>query len=397
MTVQRLVTGRVKLLLVGAGHAHLEIMRRLAADPPGVELTAISLGARQHYSGMVPGYIQGTYSEEEISVDVPRLAARSGGRFVAGRAVAVEPGERRVRLASGEAISYDLVSFAVGSQAAGADDPVVAAHALGVKPLARVAELRARLLELAARAGDAPASAAAPRHEEDGSRDGRAAVAVVGGGAAGVEVALAATRVLDDARVDRQVTIFEGSSEILSGYTDRFRARAGELLAARGIAVRKGTRVRAVHADAVETADGARLPADLTIWLTGAVAVAQPLFRGSGLPLDERGFLLLDDSLRSLGDPRVFAAGDCGTLARYPETPKAGVYAVREAPVLWGSLLAALNGGPAPRYRPQTGFLSLLNTADGRALLSYKGMAAHGRWAWRLKDWIDRRFVARYR
>jgi selenide,water dikinase len=381
VTVQRLVTGRVRLLLVGAGHAHLEIMRRLAADPPGVELTVVSLGPRHHYSGMVPGYLQGTYSEAEIAVDVPRLAARSGGRFVAGRAVAVDPGERRVRLASGGELAYDLASFAVGSETAGVDDPAVAAYAERIKPLARVVDLRARLLELAGRT-------------EAGER---AAVAVVGGGAAGVEVALAAARLLDDARVERRLTLFDAGPEILSGsgYSHRFRARAGEVLARRGIEVRTGARVAAVDAGAVETEDGSRLPADLTVWLTGAVA--SPIFQGSGLPLDDRGFLLLDDSLRSLGDPRVFAAGDCGTLASHPATPKAGVYAVREAPFLWGSLVAALSGGPAPRYRPQQGFLSLLNTADGRALLSYRGIVSHGRGAWRLKDWIDRRFVARYR
>ena len=95
-------------------------------------------------------------------------------------------------------------------------------------------------------------------------------------------------------------------------------------------------------------------------------------------------------------DPRVFAAGDCATLANHPDTPKAGVYAVREAPILWRSLLAAVAGAPPPRYTPQTGFLSLLNTADGRALLRWRGVLAHSRWAWRLKDRIDRRFVERY-
>ncbi len=354
-------------------------MRRLAGDPPGVELTVVSLEARQHYTGMVPGYLQGTYSEDEISVDLARLAARSGGRFVAGRAVAVDPRERRVALAGGGELGYELVSFAVGSLPAGAGEPAIAAHAAGVKPLTRVTDLRARLLELAGRT-------------EAGER---AAVAVVGGGAAGVEVAFAAARLLDDARVERQVTILDGGAEILAGSSARFRARALEVLAGRGIAVRTGVKALAVQADAVDLDDGSRLPSDLTVWLTGAVA--QPLFQGSGLAVDERGFLLLDDSLRAVGDPRIFAAGDCGTLASHPATPKAGVYAVREGPVLWGSLLATLGRTPPPRYRPQHGFLSLLNTADGRALLSYKGWTAHARWAWRLKDGIDRRFMARYR
>ncbi|HEV7517304.1 MAG TPA: FAD-dependent oxidoreductase [Thermoanaerobaculia bacterium] len=383
MTVLRLRPGTVRLLLVGAGHAHLEILRRLALEPLGVTLTVVSWAPRHHYSGMVPGYLQGTYTEEQISVDVPRLVGRAGGRFLAGIAVAVDPARQTVRLASGEELTYDLVSFAVGSNTAGADAPEIAAHALSIKPLARVAALRERLLGLA---------------REDGERR----VAIVGGGAAGVEVAFACARVLDTAggiggRGPRRLTIVESGPEILAGYTGRFRALARRLLAERGIEILTGRRARAVHPREVELEGlhgGNEVPSDLTIWLTGAVAF--PLFRGSGLPLDGRGFLLLDDALRSLADPRIFAVGDCGTLAHYPDTPKAGVYAVREAPILWASLKATLDGVQPPSYRPQAGFLSLLNTADERALLEYKGQVAHGRWAFWWKDWLDRRFLARY-
>jgi selenide,water dikinase len=367
---------RRRLLLVGAGHALLEILRRLILEPLAeVELTVVSLGALHHYSGMVPGYLQGTYREEEIAVRVPELVERAGGRFVAGRAVGVDPGERRVRVETREEgireVAYDLVSFAVGSNTAGVDSPEVAGQARRIKPLERVHALRQRLLDLT---------------EEK--------VAVVGGGAAGVEVSLAIAAVLERTGSAHRITILDAGEEILAGYRDRFRERAREILAKRGIAVRTGQRVAAVHAGEVETESGVRVPSRLTVWLTGAVA--WPLFRDSGLPLDGRGFLLIDDALRSVADPRIFAAGDCGTLASHPETPKAGVYAVREAPVLWESLQAAVRRGEPPRYRPQRGFLSILNTGDGRALLDYKGIVSHSRWAWRLKDRLDRRFMARY-
>jgi pyridine nucleotide-disulfide oxidoreductase family protein len=365
-----------RLLLVGAGHAHLEILRRLILEPmPEIELTAVSLSPLHHYSGMVPGYLQGTYREDEIAVRVPDLVERAGGRFVAGRAVGLDPGRRTVRLEGGEEIPYDLVSFAVGSNTAGLADPEIAGEAERMKPLARVVALRRKLLELT-----------------EGS--GVVTVAVVGGGAAGVEVALAVAALLEKAGGAHRITILDSGVEILSGYRDRFRGRARRILARRGIDVRPAARVAAVRAGEVETAAGDRVPSRLTLWLTGAVG--WPLFRDSGLPLDDRGFLLTDDALRSLGDPRIFAAGDCGTLARHPETPKAGVYAVREGPVLWASLRVAVRGGEPPRYEPQHGFLSILNTGDGRALLDYKGVVSHSRWAWRLKDRIDRRFMARY-
>jgi selenide,water dikinase len=272
-------------------------------------------------------------------------------------------------------VPYDLVSFAVGSNTAGVDAPEVAEAAQRVKPLERVAALRRRLLELARDQGLVPAVA-------------------VGGGAAGVELSLAMAAVFEKAGAEPRITIVESGGEILSGSSERFRTRARKILARRGIAVRTESRVLAVHPEKVELKDGGSLPSLLTVWLTGAVS--WPLFRDSGLPLDNRGFLLIDDVLRSLGDPRIFAAGDCGTLASHPKTPKAGVYAVREAPVLWESLKAAVTGGEPPRYVPQETFLSILNTGDGRALLDYKGIVSHSRWAWRLKDRIDRRFMARY-
>lgn len=361
-----------RLLLVGAGHAHLEILRRQASRPlPGVDLTLVSVADRHHYSGMVPGFLQGQYEKKEITFDLPGLAARAGGRFVQARAIALDPKAREVHLEGGNALGYDLVSFNVGSRSAGDEEETVRRHAAVVKPISRAVDLRRRLAELAGE-----------------TRDCRAVV--VGGGAAGVEVACAIAAVLDG----RRITILESSGAILADYSKRFRRRAEAVLAGRGIAIRTGARVERVEPDAVMV-QGERLRSDLTVWLTGAAA--WPLFDASGLPVDGKGFLLVDDALRSIADPRVFGAGDCVTPERHPETPKAGVYAVREAPVLWRSLLAALEGGKPPRYEPQRSFLSLLNTGDGKALLRYKGLVAHSRWAWHLKDRIDRRFMARYK
>lgn len=362
-----------RLLLVGAGHAHLEVLRRQASHRrSGVELTLVSLADRHHYSGMVPGFLQGQYEEREITFDLPALAGAVGGRFVQGRATALDPAAREVHLEGGGILGYDLVSFNIGSRSAGDDEESVRRHAARVKPMSRAAALRRRLEELSV------------EHQ----------AVVVGGGAAGVEIACAIATFLDQAGCRRQVTIVESSGEILSDYSKHFRRRAEAVLAERDIAIRTGVRAEKVEAGAV-LVEGERLRSDLTVWLTGAAA--WPLFEASGLPVDEKGFLLVDDSLRSIADPRVFGAGDCVTPERHPETPKAGVFAVREAPILWQSLVARITGGKPPRYEPQKSFLSLLNTGDGKALLRYKGLVSHSRWAWRLKDRIDRRFMARYR
>ncbi|HSS77012.1 MAG TPA: FAD-dependent oxidoreductase [Thermoanaerobaculia bacterium] len=369
-----------RLLLVGAGHAHLEILRRLILEPlRDVALTVVSVSPLHHYSGMVPGYLQGTYREDEIAVRIPDLVARAEGQFLCGRAVALRPDRQVVHVQTSPAetveVPWDLVSFAVGSNTAGIDAPEIATEAQRIKPLERVAALQDRLRELARGGGTIPA-------------------VVVGGGAAGVEVALAMASALEKEGAAHRLTIAEGGKEILPGYRRRFRQRARDILHQRGIVALTGARITAVRPDSAATEDGTRIPSKLTVWLTGAVS--WPLFLSSGLPLDDRGFLLTGDSLSSVDDPRIFAAGDCGTLASHPITPKAGVYAVREGPVLWQSLKAAVEGGQPPRYAPQSGFLSILNTGDGRALLDYKGIVSHSRWAWQLKDRIDRRFMRRH-
>ena len=365
------------MVLVGAGHAHLEVLRRLGKEEhPAVELTVVSDTSRQMYSGMVPGFLYGEYREEEVAVELGPLVRRAGGELVEALAVEVDPVGRQVVLEGGGEVGYDLVSFNVGSRTAGEETPGVREHAVVIKPIERALEVRRRLRELA-------------------GSEGRREVAVVGAGAAGVEVACAARTALDRSGGGGKVRLLEAGGEILAGYSERVRERAGRVLAERGVEVRTGAVVAAVHPSSVELEGGGEVASELTVWLTGPAA--PPLFQGSGLDLDERGFLRVDPALRSLSHPEVLGAGDCVTPAEHPDTPKAGVYAVREAPVLWRSLLAALGAREEyPAYEPQRGFLSILNTADGKALLRWKGIVSHSRWAWRLKDRIDRRFMARY-
>jgi NADH dehydrogenase FAD-containing subunit len=210
-----------------------------------------------------------------------------------------------------------------------------------------------------------------------------------------VEVACAAAAALDRAGRPREVTLLDRGDRVPPGYDRRFQRRVGRALDALGIRRRLGVRATRVRPDAVELDDGTTLPSDLAIWLTGPEGA--PLLVASGLPTDPRGFLWTDDTLRSVADPRVFAVGDCGTPASHPTLAKSGVYAVREAPVLWHNLMAAARGAAPATFRPQPDFLSILNTGDGRALLRYKRIVSWSRWAWRLKDRIDRGFMRRYR
>jgi pyridine nucleotide-disulfide oxidoreductase family protein len=367
-----------RLVLVGGGHAHLHVLADLAARPlSGVDVTLVSPSARHHYSGMVPGFLQGVYEEGELTIDLAALATRAGARLVGAAAERIDVAGAGVD-AGGARLPFDLLSLDIGSDPAGLDVPGVREHALTVRPMARAVGLRDRVDALTTPTRRAPVR-----------------VTIVGGGAGGVEVALALHRRIRTAAARPEVFLVEAASDVLPDYAAPVRRRAAGILARRGVAVALGSAVTRVEEGAVRLANGTRAPADLVVWLAGAAGPAW--LAGTGLPLDSRGFVLVGPTLRALDGAPVWAAGDCATLADHPETAKAGVYAVRQGPVLARNLRAALGAGRAVPYVPQRTFLSLLNTADGRALLRWHGVVSHSRVAWWLKDHIDRRFVRRYR
>jgi selenide,water dikinase len=354
------------------------VLADLAARPlSGVEVTLVSPTPAHHYSGMVPGFLQGVYAESELTLDLGWLVRRAGARLLEGLAGRIDVARRDVAVA-GARLPFDILSMDVGSDPAGLDVPGAREHTVTIRPMRQAVALRDRVDALADRA---------PR--------GPVRLVVVGGGAGGVEVALALHRRIREAGALPEVTLVEAAPDVLPGYATRVRRRATRILDQRGVTAMTGAAVGRVERDAVHLARGPRLPADLVVWLTGAAGPG--VLAGSDLPLDDHGFLLVDPTLRAVDGAPVWGAGDCVTLSAHPDTPKAGVYAVRQGPVLARNLRAAVGHGTPGAYVPQKTFLSLLNTADGRALLRWHGVVSHSRWAWRLKDHIDRRFVRRYR
>ena len=367
-----------RLILVGGGHAHVHILARAACAPLSkVELILISPFARHHYSGMVPGFLQGTYGEADLAFDLPALAARAGARFIAAAAEGIDSTARTVHIGD-ERLDYDLLSLDVGSEPAGLATPGVRENGWSIRPMSRAVALRQRAEELFAA--------------------GRRRALIVGGGAAGLEVALALERLARQFHVqtggaEPSVMIVEAAPWILPEFSARVRRIGERRLAARGVRVRAGRQAAAVRPDGVELDDGTVEPSDLTLWLAGA---APPrLLAASNLPQDRQGYLLVDPTLRAVDGSAVFGAGDCIGIAGYPGLAKAGVYAVRESPVLDFNLRAALAGRPPRRYRPQASFLALMNSADGRAIWRWRVLAGHSRAAWWIKDRIDRAYVRR--
>lgn len=360
------------VLLVGGGHAHVRVLS-LLADAPFDDADVVLVNAEpvSTYSGMVPGVVTGQYRPAQAQIELAPLAARAAARFVCGRARAIHARARRVELEDGRSFDYDLLSLDVGSRPRHPGALDSDARLIRVKPIARaLGELEHALASL--------------------SEPCR--IAVVGAGAGGVELALALAARLG---TKAEVSVFDGASRPLAERGRRASRLVLEAFGEHDVRFYGERRAVRVKRGLVVFDDGRELPAELVVWVTGAAAPA--LLAESGLPGDERGFLLVDDSLRSVGDPHVFAAGDCATLRSHPALPKAGVHAVREGPVLAENLRRSLGGEPLVDYRPQARFLSLLNTGDGCAILVYGPIALRSRWAWRLKDAIDRRFVDGFR
>ncbi len=369
-----------ELVLVGAGHAHIHVLEGFAAEPPPDTRTTLVVDTSiAVYSGMVPGYVTGRYDVGELEIDVGPLARRADIRVILTRAVGIDAVERRILLESGPPVGYDLVSLNVGSTVAGLDLPGIRAHALPTRPISGFIR----------RVGDLVAQA----RNHDPQTPFR--VVVVGAGAGGVELAFTIQYRLA-AETQRPVTVhlLDNGPRILTGYPATLARRITRLAAVRGIEILCRQRVASAEAGCVLLTDGRRLPCEALVWVTGAVS--HPIFTESGLATDDRGFLHVRSTLQSQDHDDLFACGDCATLIDYPRTPKAGVYAVRQGPVITDNLRAALAGQPLKRYRPQGDFLTLLNVAGGHAMGAKWGRSFEGRWVMTLKDRIDRRFMRRF-
>ncbi len=367
------------LVLVGLGHSHLFVLEALHQGKLPACRVLVCSGESEHlYSGMVPGWLGGRYAPSELTVDISAMCARAGAQYVPHNVVGIDAAQRTLQLSDGSSLTFDVCSIAVGSQPSGLQTSGAREWSWPLKPLQRVEGVLKRLQELAA------------------AQSG--AVTVVGGGLAGIEIALAARtrlRIEGASDADVHVRIVNRDASLSTGRGRGFTARLEDACARQSVAIHHNAPVEIVTEHDVRLAGGRVLQSDVTIWATGPAAA--PWLAQSDLPLDHRGFLLVNQHLQSLSSPHVFAAGDCATLAFALDTPKAGVYAVRMGTPLAKALAQALGGERVTQqYAPQSRWLTLVNTGDGCAVASWGPFTAQGRWAMRWKDKIDRAFMARF-
>jgi selenide, water dikinase len=358
------------LVLIGGGHAHALILRRWAMTPmPGVRLTVINPDPTAPYTGMLPGHIAGHYTRPAMMIDLVRLARMAGARLILDAVTGIDRDQRRIHLANRPPIRFDRASIDIGIGSGLPEIPGFAEHAVAAKPLGNFA---AEWQQFVANAPTDP-------H-----------IVILGAGVGGVELAMAVRHRMREARTSCLVTLIDPAPEILTGMGPRARAALLAELAQQGVVLRLGQRATRIRSDKIDLQDGSDLRSDFTLSVSGARP--QCWLTTTGLDLTE-GFVTVGATLQT-SDPNIFAAGDCAHLAHAPR-PKAGVFAVRAAPVLDHNLRASLQeAGRLRAYHPQGNYLKLISLGDRRALADKFGAAVLGGWVWRWKDRIDRRFIA---
>ena len=366
-----------RALLIGGGHAHIEVVRRWGSLPiDEVSLTVIDPSPRPIYSGMVPGFVAGQYTRDELEIHLEPLCDKSNVEYVRASAIRIDEAKRLVECSNGDSYGFDVASIDIGSTVSGEELPGVAEFALRSRPMERLLDNVDGVIARAV------ADRGPPLH-------------VVGSGAGGVELAFcldARLRALGVSTSRSSIEIVTNSSSLLALGAASARRAVERHASQRGIEVHRNVRVRALSRDAIETEDGNSIESSGVVWVTGPAP--RPVVANLGLPLCKDGYIPIDSRFRVRGHEKLFAVGDCASL---DGMTKAGVYAVRAGPLVDENIRATLAGKPLRAYSPQRDFLSLLNQGNGEAVGTKWGVSLRGRYMMRLKDRIDRAFMEKYR
>src|SRR5512133_683040 len=371
------------IVLVGGGHSHVGVLKSFGMQPvPGVRLTVICTDMHTPYSGMLPGYVAGHYDYDEVHIDLSRLAVFAGARLYRDEVIGLDRVNRKVLCRNRPPVPYDVLSINIGSTPQLHGVLGALENAIAVKPITRFNERWLALLERV------------QRHR------GSTTVAVVGAGAGGVELLLAmqwrlrhALHALGRNPDELVFHLFSSDANILPTHNLGVRRRFDAVLAERQVRVHRNAAVTQVTPGRLQTAAGEVIEAAEIVWVTRAGGAAW--LRDTGLALDADGFIQGTDTLQTVTDPAVFAAGDIASMVNHP-LEKAGVFAVRQGPPLAANLRLSVQGGTLKPYHPQRSWLALISTGDRYAVASRGWLGFAGAWVWRWKDWIDRRFMAKF-
>lgn len=362
------------LVLIGGGHSHALVLRKWAMAPlPGTRVTLIDPSPFATYSGMLPGYVAGHYRREDLNIDLVRLARAAGARFVPAPAEGIDLADGSVTVRGRPGLRFDVLSIDIGVTSEMPAIPGFSRHAVPVKPLGPFASEWAQFVDQV-ETGHLPAE-----------------VTVIGAGVAGAEIAMAMARRLRGVTTSVHIRMIEASTA-LRGLGDRSARMLRDRMAGAGIELIENAPVKEVGGGWLQLEDGRQFTHAFCCGAAGARA--HPWIEEAGLDT-ENGYVTVDARLRSVTSASVFAAGDCAHFRPDPR-PKAGVYAVRQAPILFHNLRAELTGGRTRTYKPQRDYLKLVSLGEKAALADRRPLAFAAPWVWQWKNRIDRRFMEKF-
>jgi len=378
---QRRLPYPARVVLVGGGHANVQVIKHLSqhflVEPQGLHLTLLSDQSTAWYSGMMPGCISGRYHADQTQINLQDLADWCGATFVCAKMQSINWDTRCIHCENQTDISFDYCCINIGSITRYSELPGVRQHALLTRP---ISELLGKIISR-----DSVLNAT--KTTDDIIRR----VVVVGSGAAGLELAWALrARVLDMGFTPELTLIHSGRDRIFDERGAMTVNNIHSKLEEHSIRVIGSAKAVSVSSSHVTLSSEREIPYDYLLWATGAQA--PPVLKNLGVALDDVGYVLVNPYLQSTSHPRLFAVGDCCNFDN-KNLPKAGVYSVREGPVVAENLIHLLLEEELVPYQPQEGFLSLLNTSDGEAISSWKGISFTNSKVMHLKDKIDMKFM----
>lgn len=371
------------LVLIGGGHSHVAVLKSFGMKPiPGVRLTLIARDVQTPYSGMLPGYVAGHYTFDEAHIDLRPLCQFASARLYHDEAIRIDTVNKQVICANRPPVSYDLLSVNIGSRPEINSVPGAFEFTTPVKPINRFVDRWHRLLERVL------------------EHQGPHRIAIVGAGAAGVELLLAIQFRLKTALTQHQrgteqleFHLISKNGRIMPAFPPGVARRFERILGQRGVQVHRRTEATRVHEGSLELSNGEKLSLDEVLWVTGASAPAW--LKESSLEVDDAGFITVNDCLQSTSHSDIFATGDIAHMINHVR-PKAGVFAVRQGKPLTENLRRALLNRPLQAFAPQKTLLALVSTGDKYAIASKAGWHFEGAKLWAWKDWIDRRWMLKY-
>lgn len=362
------------LVLIGGGHAHMVTLAMLHTFvEKGHRVTLIGPSDYHYYSGMGPGMLGKTYRPAEIRFSTKHVVEKQGGTFIRDKAVKILVPEQKVMLASGKTVGYDVISFNAGSYVPRFDLPEDAPDVYPVKPIEKLMEAQVRILDL--------------------SSQKKISIGILGGGPSSAEIAGNIWQLARNAESNMpDIKIFAGN-RFMSRSPDNVRSKIQQLLTQRGIEINTDGYVQSVQSGKVTLVTGEILPLDLIFLAIGVEP--NPIFRNSALTIGPDGGLRVNEFLQSVDHPEIFGGGDCIYFEKQP-LDKVGVYAVRQNPVLYHNLTAALECTPLQSFNPGGDYLLIFNLGSGIGVLQKRWLLMKGRTAFLIKDYIDRKFMNKF-